>query len=197
MSFFILDKKLDLIQGYLQDLPKLDIIVSFTPLTVSYLAKSLQYLIDKGFGDRTRFNIRPAIIPDIKWQAFDFKTFDEQIFKIAEIFVKNFKKRKYLNICANEDLPLDFCFLNLIKVGDNQYCGLGRETLGISIEGKIYPCYVFAAAQNSQKKKFIFGDVANSSLNQVINKIRKFHQNQSNRCQGCLFWNWVVGKNLY
>lgn len=197
-SFHILDKKLNLISKYLYLLPKLEIIITFTPQTVVYLSNSISYLIDKGFIKNTRYNLRPAIQSKIKWSKNDYQQFESQIFKIAEIFIKNFQKRQLLNFCANEDLPLDFYFLNLPKIGDNSYCGLGKETLGVSIEGKVYPCYVFAGIQNPLKEKFILGDVRSDSLRKILIRIKKlYNKKQKNKCQSCLYWNWHFNKNLY
>jgi uncharacterized protein len=191
-SFDIIDKKLNFFKGYPH---KLQIRITFTPNTIKYLANSIQYVIKKGLAD-ARINIMPAI-DSHKWTEDDFRIFKEQIFEIALIFLKNWKENKFINICSNEDVPMGFHLINLTKKGnlDNEFCGAGRNILAVSVDGKIYPCYVLAGLSDREKQKFFLGDVWKGIT--FPQRMVDFSRGKVNPYMSCLAWNALLGNDPY
>ncbi len=194
-SFAILDKKLDILKGYMDALPKVEIIMSVSPGTVKHVSESIRYLLDKGIRGKVRFNVRPAISSMYEWDESSLLEYEKQLFLLGDIFLENYAQGKPINISPHEDQPVDNYLLKAIELKDSASCGMGREIMSVSIDGKIYPCYAFASCSKAGKDEFSLGDVSTDSMEEVLKKCTVYG-NRHNACLSCLFWNWSENASL-
>jgi uncharacterized protein len=192
-SFDKLKGKLALLATYCKLLRKIEIIISISPETVEYLSESINYLVGQGFyGKNVRFNLRPAISAENNWNSEATLEFEKQLFFIGDTFIRNYKKKKYLNISPHEDQPADYYLLKAAKLKDNLSCKAGEELLGVGIDGKMYPCYAFASCNEGGKEAFCLGNVSIGTIQRAL-KRADFFKKQNNKCLSCHFWNWSKG----
>lgn len=194
-SFAILDKKLDILKEYLDVLPKIEIIMSVSPGTVKEIAASIRYLVDKGIHGNARFNIRPAISGAHEWDGESLREFERQLFLVGDIFIETYGRGMPINVSPHEDQPVDHYLLKALKMRDSSSCGMGREIMSVSIDGKIYPCYAFASCGKAGKDDFRLGDVSTDSMEEVL-KRSAIYGNRRNACLSCHFWNWSENASL-
>jgi uncharacterized protein len=186
-SFNILDKKLNLIRKYFNR--RIEIRITFTPETISCLSETILYLKKKGLTNNARINISPAITKQ-KWKKQDFRIFKEQLFKIADIFIESYKENKPINICNSECFPMNFTFLNLLKNKAQLCCG--RNTINISIDGKIYPCYFLSSVRYKKKEKLCCGNIWEGISSPNI--LREFQG--INPDMSCFAWNYIINNDF-
>ena len=172
--------------------------ITFTPQTVKFLAASVNYLINKSIGNKAFITIMPAMFYDNRWISLIKKgnfssILYNQMEKIADFFIK----KGDFNLCINECLysRLNNFLNNLSKNKSRKKanllsCGAGTETLGISMDGRIYPCYLLAANPNSENSnRFFMGDVFNGITRPGV--VSKFCGSGQNKKFSCLYWNRI------
>lgn len=187
-SFEIIDNKL----GLFRDFPHhFQIRITLTPENIAYLCDSVKYILEKELS-AARINIMPAIHKEIRWRNRDVVLFGRELFKVADLFVENYKKNRLLNICCNEDLALQSHILNLHenKDKDGEFCGAGRNILAVSADGKLYPCYVLAGLAQKEKQKYCVGDVWDGIT--APEALTPFKRNEHNPDMSCLVWNALI-----
>lgn len=187
-TFSTIDRKLELFRDYPH---KMHLMFTFTPQTVRYLEASVRYALDKGLGG-ARINLMPAISGYV-WTEAGYRAFERQLFILAEMFLERYARGSLLNICSNEDVPMDHHLLNLARPGPGEasFCAAGRNILAVSTEGGLYPCYVLAGLPRERSRNWLLGNVKDG----IVHPERALHFGGpgGNSCMSCLAWNAAGG----
>lgn len=120
------------------------------------------------------------------------KIFNEQIQNIVRFYIVRKRQSRPFRFCINECLTAQLSnFIISSQSGLFPFCGAGVNKLGISLSGKIYPCYLFAASPNFRENEaFCLGDIFNGFRSiQEINK--SYNYFKENKYFSCLYWNIV------
>lgn len=193
-SFNILDKKMDIIREYLPQFRQaLEIRLTYTPNTVPYLNKSVDYLISKGLYNNTRIALVP-VVSCYKWGKKDFQILQ---LELEKIILSNKIKGLDLNIVMNECLNLNNQFKNINSNGKGEFCGVGgTKKLAISIDGLIYPCHILGATwifSKELQKKVCLGSIWTGITEKKRSKW--IQENHYNPYASCLAWNYLTTGN--
>lgn len=126
------DKILKNIQKAINKLPNVMVNAVFTPLTLGYLAESLEYLYSLGFR-------KIYLNPDFRsnWTIANVENLRIELKKIAELYIKWHCENKpaYVSI-------LDGKIGVILNKGykPNERCQMGKKEFAITPEGNIFPC---------------------------------------------------------
>ncbi len=195
------DRVLDLLENYLEAFEKckadsLRLKLTFTPETVKFLEESVHYLADKPIAKSAIITLMPAMLPTGRWKNFlknrsKKSLLRKELQKIAKLYVKRLTNNNPFNLAINECLSLET--RDYLKRKNNTFfCGAGVKKLAISLDGKIYPCYL-AAANPKKNNLFCMGDVNKGITHPEV--VSKFCGQKQNKAFSCLYWNRVVTGN--
>lgn len=199
-----ISENLKLFKGFEQSFDKqlpdyLRLRCTLTLETIKFLNKSIHYLANSPVSQIAMITLMPAMPSRKKWEKLFkstklLKILNDQIQQIVNFYFRQQKNGKSFRFCLNECLTIKFSdFFNFYKKNSYPFCGAGVNKLGISLTGKIYPCYLFAA-QEQGNEKFCLGDVFDGFRPQKeINKICAAFK--ENRFFSCLYWNYQENKN--
>ena len=193
------NKALDLFTGYTEIFNKrvpdcFRLLLTFTPETISYLDKSIRYLINKSIGSKAMITLRPAMLPKNRWKILlrdkqMITTLNKQISQIANFYKERFQQGRPFRFCINECLSSGqsnlFQLSNFNKV---PFCGAGVKRITISLDGKIFPCWL-PAANPTANNSFSMGDVFKGIIRPGV--ISKFCGSKQNKAFSCLYWNYM------
>ena len=184
----VLDEKLNLIKEHYNN--NIEIRVTFVPKTVKYLADTVSYLVEKKFCSKMRINLVPVV--QCRWREVDFRVLSEQLFIIADLFIKSYWDGKPINICSSECIPKQYHLLNIYKYRDSEemFCNVGHEIISIGPDGKIWPCYWLGASKFRQKNKLCLGQLNNKEINYY--KARQLIFPKRSPFLSCRVWNYLL-----
>jgi len=173
--------------------------LTFTPETMKFLADSVVYLASKSISKVAFINLMPANPHEESWKRLYKRGVLEAILqkelkKVAKYYIKKMKQNKPFNFCINECLIPEWSdFTNSFGLKKIPYCVAGIDKLGVSVSGKIYPCYLFAA-KPEKNEEFCMGDIFNGfkSPHRIAKICNKFKQNKA---FSCLYWNYKENGN--
>ncbi len=123
-----------------------------TPENVGLYARSVEYLIEKGF----RYII-PSLNYAAEWTDADLKELEKQYTALSKLYKKwTIEQRKFYFS------PFEIKFASHIRQNDEvcYTCELSKKQVSIAPDGKIYPCVQFVKDGKSNTE-FSIGDVWN------------------------------------
>lgn len=116
--------------------------------TLQYLYEDVKEFISLGF-----YNLAIEFVYEEKWRKDDLEKLEQELRKIAKLYIEKLREGIELNIKAIDD------GFQLFKMDERQTlrCGLGYFGLGISPTGNILPCHRFVSRPDQEK--FSLGNV--------------------------------------
>jgi uncharacterized protein len=184
----ILDEKLSLIREYYRN--NIEMRVTFVPKTVKYLSDTVYYLVEKNFSSRMRINLVPVV--QCRWSKADFRLLSEQLFIIADLFIKSYHDGKPVNICSSECIPKQYHLLNIYKFRDSEemFCNVGHEIISIGPDGKIWPCYWLGSSKFREKNKLCLGQIGHKKIS--YHNAGKLILPKRSPFLSCRVWNYLL-----
>jgi uncharacterized protein len=146
--------------------------MTVNPETVADLSANLRYLLDEGF---TSF--APVANVETQWTAADWKTFDRECRRIANLYLER----------RMSGAPFNVAFINdgikHLRRGRRPAaaCGAGKTLVAVSVDGGLYPCHRFVS-NRSYAGSYRLGDVW-SGLDE--GKRAPFARYTQRHCLGC------------
>jgi len=175
---------------------KLGISLVFTPKTVGYLYKNIEFLHKMGFSP---IDFYPDFFTN--WSAGDIRLMDKIFKKVKNYFLK-FLKDGFRGKAEN---ILQVSFLNNLLNGRDLDKPVSCNKVNLDPEGNFYCCdKIFALPKNS-RSSYLVGDsdngLDNSRRLRLLNAIRKRISNiTDNACKGCEYAKYCfcqVGHYIY
>lgn len=175
-TFNEINEKVDLI---LEKQPYTKIFSVVNPNTLQYYAKSVEFLIERGFK-----YIISSLNFDTEWKDSDLRELEKQYKKIAKLYKKwTLEERKFYFS------PFEMKFANHIRGNeDNCFgCNLSLKQISIAPDGLIYPCVQFVQ-DAIHNKDFSIGNVWDG-FNENRNTLTAKSQKRNEECANCAFIN--------
>jgi uncharacterized protein len=174
-TFDIVEQKLELL---LRFQPYAKVLITISPDTVEYYARSFEYLIGKG----CRY-IVASLDYSADWQDDDIQRLKKAYKVIAKLYEKYiYEERKFYFS------PFDMKFTNHIKKENIECfnCHLGKKQISIAPNGDIYPCVQFVK-DGVSNTAFKIGDVKTGFDEKKREELYKISKTENEACSRCAY----------
>lgn len=176
------------IPNWLKQFPNASTKVTISSDDVPYIFESLVHLINLGIK-----KIDINCVYENVWKEGDELLYEEQLFKLADYFIKNDLFNKVNCSFFSE-------FIGRPLNDNKNWCGSGDNMMAIDYKGDFYPCNRFTEMSLNKKKPRIIGNIVNGI---DYNKLRPFKSldwitQSPNECINCEFatgCSWCQGWN--
>jgi len=175
----------------MQHIPKLkptiqNITISavISPKNVQFLYDNVNFFLELGF---KRINLTTA--DECSWSNRDLNMLNGQMKKISQLYIQ--KKRAQEEFMINF---VDYFSCKLKRLADQKKpCSAGINSLGVSVEGDIYPCYRFIHCD--KEKKYLLGNVLSESIKEYkLKDFLNFDAKYNQPCVRCKANDFCFGK---
>lgn len=172
-TFDMLQPKIDLLLNYQ---PYAKALMTITPETLPFYAKSFEYLIAKGFK-----YIIVSLDYSANWTDADMKILKKEYISISKIYEALIKKEQKFYFS-----PFEMKLASHIKEDNMEcyQCHLGKKQISISYIGDIYPCVQFVK-DGISNLSYKIGDVFSGIDYELQEKLYQKSKQQNQLCKEC------------
>jgi uncharacterized protein len=107
---------------------------------------------------------------------FDKEETEEAMLKLADLFIEELDQEKILRI-----FPMEMALLIIlgIKIRPERLCGIGKDQVGITVDGQVIPCH----HPETWLRSYSAGNVSGKKTN--LDKFKVFREFDNSKLKGC------------
>jgi len=126
--------------------------MTFDTETVQNLHHNFKWAVEQGFTTIAQLHV----IED-DWQEEHLEIMKNELYKIADDYINLYRQGRPIDYKIFDDyIPIH---ANPSKERPISGCGRANGSIGVSVQGKLFPCHRFVTIKNEDIDKFIIGDI--------------------------------------